>query len=112
MTIGAALADASRLRHRLTETHFAVAYGSHARSTAANSDLDLLFVGDSPLSDEQLAWLTAEVRFLHHRHGLRLDEEVAYEAKLYATRDELSDAMNFGGYDVDAARGLTVPPVF
>ena len=109
--ISEALTDASRLRHRLTETQFAVAYGSHARVTPTDSDLDLLFVGDSPLSDEQMAWLTAEVRFLHHRHGLRLDEEVAYEAKLYATRDEFTAAMNFGGYDVDAAGGLTVPPV-
>jgi hypothetical protein len=111
MTIGAALADASRLRHRLAQTHFAVAYGSHIRGTATDSDLDLLFVGDSPLSGEQMAWLTAEVRFLHHRHGLRLDEEVAYKAKLYASRDEISDAVNFGGYDVDAAGRLTVPPV-
>lgn len=109
--IGEALADASRLRYLLAGARFAVAYGSHARGTATDSDLDLLFVGDPPLSGEQMTQLAAEVQLLHHRYGLRLDDEVSYEVKLYATRDEVTDAIGFGGYDVDTVGRLTVPPV-
>lgn len=109
--IGRALTDASRLCHPLTEARFAVAYGSHVRRTAVDSDLDLLFVGDAPLGRERTAWLTTQVQRLHHRHGLRLDEEVSYEVKLYATRDEVADAVSFGGYDIDGAGRLTIPPV-
>src|SRR5262249_29523361 len=90
---------------------FAVAYGSHARGTAVDSDLELLFIGDEPLGGARTAWLTVKVHLLHHRYGLRLDDEVSYEVKLYATTDEVADAFSFGGCDVDAAGVLTVPPV-
>jgi predicted nucleotidyltransferase len=110
--IAEALTDASRLRHRLSAARFAVAFGSHTRGTSnPDSDLDLLFVGDNPLGEEQIGWLSAQVKDLHHRHGLALDEEVSYEVKLYATSAEVSKAIGFGGYHVDAMGALTVPPV-
>jgi hypothetical protein len=61
--------------------------------------------------EEQIGWLSAQVKDLHHRHGLALDEEVSYEVKLYATSAEVSKAIGFGGYHVDATGALTVPPV-
>jgi arginyl-tRNA synthetase len=110
--IAEALTDASRLRHRLAAARFAVAFGSHARGIGnPDSDLDLLFVGDNPLGEEQIGWLSAQVKDLHHRHGLTLDEEVSYEVKLYATSAEVSDAIGFGGYHVDTTGALTVPPI-
>lgn len=109
--VAEALADASRLRHLLAGARFAVAFGSHARGTGVDSDLDLLFVGDAPISGARKAWLAAEVKHLHHRHGLRLDEEVSYEVKLYAPSNEITQAIRFGAYDIDAAGALTVPPV-
>lgn len=110
--VAEALADASRLRHQLAPARFAVAYGSYARGAgSAHSDLDLLFVGDDPLAEEEIAWLSAQVKDLHHRHGLALDDEVSYEVKLYATSAEVAEATGFGGYQVDAAGAVTVPPV-
>lgn len=106
-----ALADASRLRHRLAVARFAVAYGSHARGTGVDSDLDLLFVGHTPISATRRAWLAAEVEHLHQRHGLRLDEELSYEVKPHASRSEIAQAISFGGYNIDATGTLTVPPV-
>lgn len=38
---------------------------------------------------------------LHHRHGLGLDEEVAYVVTLAATSGDVTNALALGGITVD-----------
>ncbi|MFE4800282.1 hypothetical protein ACFRFL_35970 [Streptomyces sp. NPDC056708] len=78
---------------------YALAYGFHASATQQpTSDLDLLYTGRHPLDAPQLAALTDHVIALHHRHGLRLDEEVPYAVKLYAAGDQVDQAAALAGF--------------
>lgn len=107
-----ALADAGRLRASyLGESGYAVAYGSHASSaTIGDSDLDLLFVGP-PLRGDKRERLVSDVVALHHDHGLRLDTEVSYEAKLHASPVEVAAALALRGFSVGPTGNLHVPTV-
>jgi arginyl-tRNA synthetase len=111
-TLDATCADASRLRAAFVGTSgYAVAYGSHAsRSAPSDSDLDLLFIGP-PLRADQLDQLVRAVVALHHDHQLRLDTEVAYEVKLYATAAEVDAALALRGFTISPTGELHVPPV-
>jgi len=109
--IESAFADAGRLRALFVgENGYALAYGSHAATTTGTSDLDLLFVGPAP-HGHQLSQLVEAVVSLHAEHGLRLDTEVTYEVKLHATTAEIDAALALGGFSIDAAGDLLVPPV-
>lgn len=113
--IEGAFADAGRLRALFVgENGYALAYGSHATTTATTtagaSDLDLLFVGPAP-HGHQLGQLVRAVVSLHAEHGLRRDTEVAHEVKLHATTAEVDTALTLGGFTIDAAGDLRVPPV-
>ncbi|MGC4854402.1 nucleotidyltransferase domain-containing protein [Micromonospora sp. DT4] len=107
------LADASRVLHKLVGTAgYGLVYGSHARGTASpQSDLDLLLITDEVPDRMDTAALVSEVRSLHARHGLDLDEEVAYEVKLFARTDEVIQAIALGGFVIDPSGRLSIPPV-
>jgi len=78
---------------------YALAYGSHATGThRPASDLDLLYTGPRPLPAPRAARLTSDVVALHRRHGLLLDEEVPYAVKLYASNDQVDQAIALGGF--------------
>lgn len=77
---------------------YALAYGSHAGRPGPASDLDLLFTGARPLPRRNLARLIDGVRRLHADHGLSLDEEVGFAAKLYATAQDVDRATRLDGF--------------
>jgi hypothetical protein len=107
----AALADAAWLRHELG-AGYALAYGSHAQHTAGpDSDLDLVFIGDQPLPEAELHALITAVTALHHRHGLVLDEEVAFASKLRCTTAQVDQATALGGFAAAEPTQLTVTAV-
>lgn len=113
MSIVQALANASQLSADFVgESGYALAYGSHASlGCVPDSDLDLLFVGGPPLTPGRIDRLVRRVKSLHHDHGLRLDTEVAYEVKLYATLADVELALMLRGFTVDQSGELLVRPV-
>ncbi|MFD8316216.1 nucleotidyltransferase domain-containing protein [Kitasatospora purpeofusca] len=106
------LADACALRAAHLTDGYGLAYGSHTDGGAgATSDLDLLLVGDEPLTAEQVRALTGDVIGLHRRHGLALDQEVSYESKLHATTGQVERATALGGFTATAEGDIVVDPV-
>lgn len=91
----ALFAAAARL---LPSDGYALAYGSHATAPGPTSDLDLLFTGTRPLHARQLGSLIDAVKQLHTDHGLALDEEVAFENKVFATHDDIERAARLDGF--------------
>ncbi|SEK66183.1 nucleotidyltransferase domain-containing protein [Streptacidiphilus jiangxiensis] len=88
---------------------YALAYGSHATGTdRATSDLDLLYTGAAQLDGRQLDQLIGAVKELHSRHGLDLDEEVPYQAKLYATLGQAKQAAEGAGFTTVHGAPLTI----
>ncbi|GAB7189015.1 hypothetical protein ATKI12_8846 [Kitasatospora sp. Ki12] len=88
---------------------YALAYGSHATAThRPGSDLDLLYTGGAPLTAERLADLVEQVKRLHRRHGLDLDDEVPYETKLYATLHQAEQAADGEGFTPGEGTPATV----
>ncbi|MGQ0841775.1 hypothetical protein [Actinokineospora sp.] len=106
-----AFSDAGRLRAEFVGANgYVLAYGSHATMATRGSDLDLLFVGP-PLHPHQLDRLVRAVTALHNDHQLRLDTEVAHEVKLHACPAQINAALALGGFTLDAAGDLHVPPL-
>lgn len=78
---------------------YGLVYGSHATAGGpADSDLDLLFAVDHELGPARVAELERAVLELHHRHGLRVDTEVAYAVKLTATAAEIRRSLALAGF--------------
>jgi hypothetical protein len=78
---------------------YALAYGSHATgSNRTASDLDLLYTGAGQLDGRELDQLIGAVKELHSRHGLDLDQDVPYQAKLYATLGQTKQAAEGAGF--------------
>lgn len=104
------LFEASKLRTRFVgENGYGLAYGSHpCRTASSDSDLDLLYVSPAPLQTGQLQLLEEDVVMLHRRHGLQLDEEVAYTVKLHATIPEVRAALALRGFNIDRGGNLHV----
>ena len=69
-----------------------------------------MFVGP-PLPRDHLDRLVRAVDALHDEHGLSLDTEVAHEVKLHACPAEVDTALALGGFAVDTAGDVRVPPV-
>jgi len=85
-------------------------YGSSVYSPdKLTSDVDLFAVthGAGKLALEPLVGF---IQDLHTRHGRRLDAEVPYENKVLYTAEEIEDAVQFGGFEVDGSR-IAVPQV-
>ncbi|MEW1912551.1 nucleotidyltransferase domain-containing protein [Kitasatospora sp. NPDC085895] len=105
--MSAAFEDAARLA--AFPGGYVLAYGSHATGThRTRSDLDLLYTGAGPITDQRLAGLIDAVKQLHARHGLDLDEEVPFETKLYATLSLAKQAAAGGGFTADEGAPTTV----
>lgn len=106
----ALFAAAARL---LPTDGYALAYGSHATAPGPTSDLDLLFTGTRPLHAQELGSLIDAVKRLHVDHGLVLDEEVAFENKVFATHDDIERAARLDGFanvpDSSDAAGYATP---
>jgi hypothetical protein len=95
--VSAALDAAARLA--VFPGGYALAYGSHATGTNRTaSDLDLLYTGAGQLNGRELDQLIRAVKELHSRHRLDLDEEVPYQAKLYATLGQTKQAAEGAGF--------------
>lgn len=77
---------AARLLHA---DGYALVHGSHVTAPGLTSDLDLLFTGNRPLPARELRSLIDEVKLLHADHGLVLDEEIAFENKVFATHEDV-----------------------
>jgi arginyl-tRNA synthetase len=105
--------DASRVLHRfLRRGGYGLIYGSHARGTAGTrSDLDLLLIADARLDQAETEALIRDVKILHGRYGLDLDEEVSYEVKLVAGYQEVARAIALDGFVIDPAGRRSVPRV-
>lgn len=99
-----AIEDACELRRTYVGNGgYGIAYGSHAAGTASeSSDLDLLFVTTTQLSEGIAADLIDAVLALHDRHGLALDQEVAYENKVHATCADMVAAFTLNCFPHDS----------
>ncbi len=96
------IAAAARSCCELTKTRstYALAYGSHAAGRAGpNSDLDLVLVTDARPGFQKIQALVAAVDKLHREHGLTVDTEVDYEAKLVADRVDVEAAVSLDCFE-------------
>jgi arginyl-tRNA synthetase len=107
-----AIEDACALfRHHIGDGGYGVAYGSHAAGTASDhSDLDLLFVTTTQLSESCITDLIDAVLALHHRHELAVDQEVSYENKIHATCADMVAAFTLQCFPLDMDGMLTATP--
>ena len=99
-----AIEDACELRRTYVGNGgYGIAYGSHAAGTASDSsDLDLLFVTTTELSEGIAADLIDAVLALHDRHGLALDQEVEYDNKVHATCADMIAAFTLNCFPHDS----------
>ncbi|MDG4765118.1 nucleotidyltransferase domain-containing protein [Solwaraspora sp. WMMD406] len=106
-----ALEDASHICAAVVgDAGYGLAYGSHAAGNAKpDSDLDLLYVAATELGHTQAVRLIEQVVALHRKHQLRLDHEVAYEVKLYATLAQVDAAIALRGLMIQPDGRLRVP---
>ncbi|MDR7170165.1 putative nucleotidyltransferase [Nocardia kruczakiae] len=113
MSILAAVEQACRIRgDYVGRQGYGLVYGSHATGTATpTSDLDLVLIGPEQLPAPRMSQLITEVCALHHRFGLDLDTEVAYETKLFATFDDVHNAVALRCFDRDDGIIRAVPVV-
>ncbi|MDN2495926.1 hypothetical protein FHY52_04330 [Nocardia nova] len=113
MSILAAVEQACRIRgDYVGRQGYGLVYGSHATGTATpTSDLDLVLIGPEQLPAPRMSQLITEVCALHHRFGLDLDTEVAYETKLFATFDDVRNAVALRCFDRDDGIIRAVPVV-
>lgn len=78
------------------------------------SDVDLFAVTHRKAGRQSLLAtspsLTEFITDFHIRHGRRLDTEVPYDNKIQYTIQEIENAIQFGGFQVEGAK-ITVPPV-
>lgn len=112
-TLQCALLAASKLRGAFVgDSGYGLAYGSHVAHTASpRSDLDLVFIAPGRPAADTLDQLADAVQRLHHDHGLDLDTEVDYAAKVHASFADVDAAVSLRCFDIDAQGGVIASPV-
>ncbi|MFC8044706.1 hypothetical protein [Nocardia sp. NPDC057353] len=84
---------------------YGLAYGSQAvEPDSSLADLDIVLVGENRPGAAEMSDLVAAVSRIHEDFGLRVDTEVEYETKLFATYADIDHAVGLRCFPRSAGR--------
>ena len=86
-----------------------ILYGSTVFGVTT-SDLDVCFVKNEELTQEQFTDLENMTRYFHKKNNLRIDEEVPYKSKLVYTNDFVEDTLTTSPFPYINGK-YVIPPI-